>query len=210
MMVGMVTVTPGKVQRIVFLLGFVMILVVAMSAQWIRKDIQLQRTVGEVRGEFASLEPYPEASPLPPLKIMGPEGQPVDLSDYHGRYVLLNLWATWCSPCIAELPALQRLKTHYRGRNLAVLAVSVDSQKDMAGLAAFLKKHDLGAINRHNVALYHDFQGDIQKTIPFNGLPITFLIGPKGRILYQVKGPAHWDNRNIIKFLDSVQKAKGY
>ncbi|GJL84599.1 MAG: hypothetical protein DHS20C02_03740 [Micavibrio sp.] len=206
----MVAITPGKFKRILFFLGIVMVLVVAMSVERIRQDIRLSKSTGEARSEFASIERYPKAPPLPPLNIMGPEREAFNLSDYGGRYVLLNLWATWCSPCIAELPDLQRLKNRYKDGSLVVLAVSVDNRKDMAGLAAFLKKHDLGPINPNHVALYHDFQGNIQKTIFFNELPMTFLIGPKGRILYQVKGPADWDSRKVIKFLDSVQKTKGY
>ncbi len=156
------------------------------------------------------MEPYPELPPLPPLKIAGPEGKELNLDDFRGSYVLLNLWATWCAPCIEELPSLQNLKEHYEGKGLEVLAVSVDREKAVEDLSNFLKMHDLGRVGPDHVALYHDFQDDIQKAIAFNGLPVTFLIGPDGRILYQAKKPQEWDSEEIIKFLESVQKAKAY
>lgn len=205
----MVTVTPGKFQRILFIIAFLLILVVAMSAQWIRKDLADEGATTGAKSEFYSLEPYSSSLPLPPMRIKGPKGEAFDLNNYAGQFVLLNLWATWCAPCISELPSLERLKDHYEGKGLTVFAVSVDANKNVEDLADFLKKHGLYT-DRHHVALYHDFQADIQKTIPFNALPVTFLIDPEGRIIYQAKGPARWDSDRVIAFLDSVQKAKGY
>ncbi|HBR68270.1 MAG TPA: hypothetical protein DEA55_02720 [Rhodospirillaceae bacterium] len=199
-----------KFQNVVIIAGLTAVAVAVLAALWFWND--RSRTIPEQSASSFSyvMEPYPELPPLPPLKIAGPEGKELNLDDFRGSYVLLNLWATWCAPCIEELPSLQNLKEHYEGKGLEVLAVSVDREKAVEDLSNFLKMHDLGRVGPDHVALYHDFQDDIQKAIAFNGLPVTFLIGPDGRILYQAKKPQEWDSEEIIKFLESVQKAKAY
>lgn len=207
----MVSGTPGIFRNYFLIAGIAIVLIAAVLAQRVRDEmVSGKADVPPPSSGFAYMQPYPELPPLPPLKIAGPDGKALDLDDFRGSYVLLNLWATWCAPCIEELPSLQNLKDHYKGKGLKVLAVSVDREKTIEDLSNFLKMHDLGRVGPDHVALYHDFQEHIQKAIAFNGLPVTFLIGPDGRILFQAKKPLEWDSAEIIKFLESVQKAKAY
>ena len=110
--------------------------------------------------------PAGAAMPWPPIK---------------GHYVLLNMWATWCVPCVAELPALAKLKAAVPG--LTVLAVNMDrGQVDAAG---FLKSHNaaaLGSLRDTDITLMRSFGAF--------GLPTTVLIDPKGNVVGRAEGPA--------------------
>jgi thiol-disulfide isomerase/thioredoxin len=117
------------------------------------------------------------------------------LASYKGHYVLLNMWATWCAPCVAELPALTRLKAAVPG--LTVLAVNMDrGQVDAAG---FLKSHNaavLGSLRDTDITLTRSFTA--------YGLPTTVLIDPKGNIIGRAEGPATWDSPQSIAYFKSL------
>ncbi len=195
----MVALNDKKYQRALFFAGIMAVLIVAVVAQWVRKDVLLKDAESQVRGEFSQIERVSE-SLASPLRIQQLYGE-FDLSKHKDRFIVLNLWATWCAPCVAELPTLQRLKNHYKNSNIDVLAVSIDYQKELNDIAAFLVKHKIG-----DVALNHDAQGDIQKSLKIDGLPVTYIIVPGGRVFYRITGPAHWDSRKIIRFIDEVRQ----
>jgi thiol-disulfide isomerase/thioredoxin len=118
------------------------------------------------------------------------------LSAYKGHYVLLNMWATWCAPCVAELPALTRLQAAVPG--LTVLAVNMDrGQVDAAG---FLKSHNassLGSLRDTDITLMRGFGAF--------GLPTTVLIDPKGNVVGRAEGPATWDSPDSIAYFKGLK-----
>jgi len=118
------------------------------------------------------------------------------LAAYKGHYVLLNMWATWCAPCVAELPALTKLQAAVPG--LTVLAVNMDrGQVDAAG---FLKSHNalsLGSLRDTDITLMRGFGAF--------GLPTTVLIDPKGKIVGRAEGPATWDAPESIAYFKSLK-----
>ena len=117
------------------------------------------------------------------------------LASYTGHYGLLNMWATWCAPCVAELPALTRLKAAAPG--LTVLAVDMDrGQVDAPG---FLKAHNaavLGSLRDTDITLMRAFGAF--------GLPTTVLIDPKGNVVGRAEGPATWDSPDSIAYFKSL------
>jgi thiol-disulfide isomerase/thioredoxin len=117
------------------------------------------------------------------------------LSAYKGKYVLLNMWATWCVPCVAELPALTKLQA--AAPNVTVLAVNMDrGQVDAAG---FLKSHNvtqLGALRDGDTALMRSFT--------VYALPTTVLIDPKGNVVGRAEGPAEWASADTIAYFKSL------
>ncbi len=118
------------------------------------------------------------------------------LSAYKGKYVLMNMWATWCVPCVAELPALTKLQA--AAPNVTVLAVNMDrGQVDAAG---FLKSHNaasLGSLRDGDIAAMRDFGAF--------GLPTTVLIDPKGKVIGRAEGPAAWDSADSIAYFKSLK-----
>lgn len=118
------------------------------------------------------------------------DGSQVALSDFSGSVVILNIWATWCLPCIREMPALQTLNRHFEGRGVHVIGVSVDRGSAASDVAAFAA--DLGLTFR--IALDPDQR--VMSTFRTIGVPETFLIGPDGIIAHRWIGefdPMHPD-----------------
>ena len=117
------------------------------------------------------------------------------LETFRGRYVLLNLWATWCAPCVAELPALVRLQA--RAPGLRVMAINTDR----AGVdaAAFLKSHGARAL-----IPYRDVDVTMLRSFKAYGLPLTVLIDPEGKIIARAEGPADWDSPEAVKYFKRV------
>ncbi len=125
----------------------------------------------------------------------------VALSDFIGSYVVLNVWATWCAPCVEELPSLQRLKAEL-GQGWHVMAVSIDTVNRVDVVKNFVEQHDVS-----DVAGYHDQSMAMQNILPVSKLPTTFILDSKGRVLYEIRGDAHWDDPIIVKFLNKLSKS---
>ena len=140
--------------------------------------------------------PQKPAKTEPAVTFTDAAGARHALSAYKGKYVLLNMWATWCVPCVAELPALTKLQA--AAPNLTVLAVNMDRGKvDAAG---FLKSHNaaaLGSLRDTDITLMRSFGAF--------GLPLTVLIDPKGNVVGRAEGPAEWASPDAIAYFKSLK-----
>jgi cytochrome c-type biogenesis protein len=115
-------------------------------------------------------------------------GQPVRLSDYRGQVLLVNLWATWCDPCKAEMPEIQRLYDELKPEGLRVLAVSQDEQ----GINVV---KDFIASRHFTFDVLHDQKHTSQDLFRAVGLPESFVIDRNGNIVKRVTGwIVHWDD----------------
>jgi thiol-disulfide isomerase/thioredoxin len=144
----------------------------------------------------APLSPETKAPPVPKTGFVDAGGGRHSLADFKGRYLLVNLWATWCAPCVAELPSLAKLQAAVP--NLKVLPVDVGHDKvDVA--AKFLKSHKVESLGTYvdtELALLHAFGA--------YGLPTTVLIDPAGREIAKVQGPADWASPQFIAYFKSL------
>ena len=143
-------------------------------------------------GEFTPLD---RPLPAPALQFTARDGRPARLADFRGRFLLVNLWATWCAPCVREMPSLERLQAQL-GNRLAVLAISEDRQGG-AVVEPFLAKLGL-----ERLAVYLDPQDAAQQAFHARGLPTSYLIDPEGRILGLLEGAAEWDSPAMLQRLD--------
>lgn len=123
--------------------------------------------------------------------------RPVTLADYGGKVLLLNVWATWCGPCIDEMPSMERLHRQFEGTDFLVLGVSIDEE----GPEKVLKfANDLGV----TFEILHDRSGAIQGAYQTTGVPESFLIDRGGVIVKKVIGATEWDgpvNATLIRRL---------
>jgi thiol-disulfide isomerase/thioredoxin len=142
--------------------------------------------------QFAVLRPQ---KPAPMTPILAEDGSMMVLERYRGKVILLNLWATWCAPCIRELPALDRLQTALGGRDFTVMALSID-KADMAVPVSFVR-----GLGLDNLDVYLDFTGKITEGFPLYGLPITYLIDRRGLVIGYIIGAVDWDSPEAMKFL---------
>jgi thiol-disulfide isomerase/thioredoxin len=143
---------------------------------------------GSNLGQFTAL---PQPLPAPALSFTTRDGAEKQLADFKGKVILVNLWATWCGPCVEEMPALDRLQARL-GDKLTVLAISQDRQGE-AVVAPFLKEHAI-----KNVAIYLDPKSAAIGAFNVEGLPTTFLISPDGMILGKEAGGAPWDSAQML------------
>ncbi len=146
-------------------------------------------------GENFTLLHPPVPTPLEAFTDLA--GNPIRLADFTGRVVLLNFWATWCAPCIREMPALDRLQAALGDRGLNVVAVSIDGG-GVAAIRPFAK-----SLGLKRLGLYHDPKGTLFRAFGVSGLPTTFLIDRDGGIAGAYVGPAEWDGpeaRALIEY----------
>ena len=123
------------------------------------------------------------------------EGKPVTLDRYRGKVLLVNFWATWCAPCIHEMPTLDRLQKALGGADFAVLTVSLD-RKGMAAVGPFWEEQGY----RH-LPILLDSRWKTARRLGVSGLPATFLLDRRHRVLGYLLGPAEWDSPQAKAFL---------
>lgn len=170
---------------------------------------QPERPAGEAGEALARFEPsfhkvhYKPAMIMPDAAFQAPDGKNMRWGDFKGQMLLVNFWATWCPPCIAELPSLQVLARDYEGRGLRVIGLSVDTQKTPAEIMDFLKEQKIGSF-----AAYHDAGSHQRKGLNLKGIPVSLLIDPDGGILYVFEGDADWSGLESRQFLDAVLTGK--
>jgi thiol-disulfide isomerase/thioredoxin len=152
-------------------------------------------------GEFI---PAASPQPAPEMSFAGLDGKPVALADFKGTFLILNLWATWCQPCLKEMPSLVRLQASLAPA-LTVLAVSEDHGGAKV-VGPFIAEHDLGTIK---IGL--DPQSDAIHTLHARGLPTSLVIDRDGQVLGKVEGGADWDSdllRAVLTKLMPVSSPK--
>lgn len=132
---------------------------------------------------------------LPEIKFQDADGHDRSLADFHGKVVLLNVWATWCAPCRREMPTLDRLQAALGGQDFEVVALSIDR----AGMGAVTKFY--GEVGMKHLAKYIDTSGKAARELGAVGLPTTILIDRDGREAGRLTGPAEWDASDMVKFI---------
>lgn len=135
----------------------------------------------------------------PDFTLMDLTGKQVRLSDYRGKVVLLNFWATWCPPCREEMPSMVRLNQIMAGKPFQMLAVSIDDAGKVA-VEAYLQKS--GTV----LPVLLDTEQNAGKLYGITGVPETFVIDKKGVILEKVVGGSDWSAPNVVKFLEEQTK----
>ncbi len=139
-------------------------------------------------GGYGAFEPLPEPQPAPSTAFLDPDGRPIKLDAYRGRYVLLNVWATWCAPCVKELPSLDRLQAALGGERVLVL-LGWGGRKGLVRAARFLT-----AVGLAHLRTAADSKSELARALGAVGLPTSVLIDPDGRIVGKMLGDAEWDS----------------
>ena len=156
---------------------------------------------GEMR-QFTLIKPL---RPAPPEPFTAPDGAPVDFTRFKGKVVLVNFWATWCAPCLREMPALDRLQAALGGERFQVVTISVDRQ-GQAVVTPFLKRLGLS-----HLPAYLDSKSVLLHAFGARGLPTSYLIDADGTLIGYLEGPAEWDSPEakalIAHYTDRLSRA---
>jgi len=150
----------------------------------------------------AGLYLHPAPIPLPPLDIRDGDDKPVELESRPGRAVLLNLWASWCAPCVAELPALDRIKPLLARNGIAVVALSLDR----GGAAACRATYTRLGIQSLDIRT-----GDPRRLTEMLGarvLPITLLIDRSGAEIGRIVGAVDWEGAAAARLLAALAEGR--
>jgi len=135
--------------------------------------------------------------PAPNFTLPGLDGKMVSLTDYKGEVVLLNIWATWCPPCVEEMPSMEKLHQELKDEGFEILAVSVDVSGTKAVLP-FMKKHKL------SFPALIDSKGAIKSFYQTTGVPESFIIDKDGIIVEKVIGPRDWASPGVIRYFRNL------
>jgi thiol-disulfide isomerase/thioredoxin len=163
------------------------LLVVTASAQ-----------VGAAQEPIENLVVHNAPKSLRPIKFENEAGETRSLTDFKGKVVVLNVWATWCVPCRREMPTLDRLRAALGGPDFEVVPISIDR----GGIDAVRKFYADIAV--HSLVMYVDRSGQILRDLSAVGLPTTLIINRDGQEVGRVIGPAEWDSAAIMQFLSSI------
>ena len=145
---------------------------------------------------LAKLKPV-APKPVPPVTFIGADGKAHGLNEFRGRYVLLNLWATWCAPCVRELPALSHLQANIDSTHLTVVPVNV-GRGTASDTETFLKEHVAA------LPVYLDTKSAFLHAFGAYGLPLTVLIDPKGREIARASGAVQWDAQDSVAYFKQL------
>jgi thiol-disulfide isomerase/thioredoxin len=146
---------------------------------------------GEMR-EFA-LKPTPTA--VPEIRFLDNDERERTLEDFRGKLVLLNFWATWCGPCVEEMPSLERLQATLAGQPFLVLPVSQD-RGGLPLVRRFYQDHDLNGLG-----LYADRSSSGSHSFKLRGLPTSVLLDAEGRELGRFEGAADWSAPDALALI---------
>ena len=168
-----------------------------------RGAVDLARKLAPLaQGEVAALTMATAPLRLPDLAFEDAEGKPKKLSDWHGRTVLVNLWATWCVPCRTEMPALESLQTKLGGPNFEVVAVNIDT-RDPQKPKNFLKDANLTRLGYFSDQKAKVFQ-DLKVIGRALGMPTSVLVDGHGCEIATIAGPAEWGSDDAIKLITAA------
>ncbi len=155
-----------------------------------------------LQGKDSIFGPAPPArlhpgSPAPNIVLPGLDGRTVDLKDFLGKVVFLNIWATWCPTCREEIPSMEKLYRELKGEAFEILAVSVD-KAGARTVVPFMKSHKL------SFPALLDPEGTIAGPYGVTGVPESFIINKEGIIEKIVIGPIDWTEPSIVDFFRTL------
>jgi len=135
--------------------------------------------------------------PAPQFNLATLDGDNKRLSDYQGKVILLNFWATWCAPCREEMPGMQTLYKKYKDQGLVIAAVSADQGK-VENVESFANKLAL------TFPILMDANGDVRNRYEVVGLPMSYLIGRDGKMSGRIIGIKAWDSPEAFALIEHL------
>jgi thiol-disulfide isomerase/thioredoxin len=140
----------------------------------------------------------PASRQMPEAVFYNEVDERVTLASFRGQVVLVNLWATWCPPCVVELPSLERLQQKLKGKNFRVVAISLD-RTSAENVASFLRERDVKLLD-----VYWDKDRQIPAKWKYAGIPVSFLIDAEGNLVETFEGPREWEQGAVFERISAL------
>jgi thiol-disulfide isomerase/thioredoxin len=157
-----------------------------------------------LNGWMEQFTPIDTPKPVPQTGFFDGAAKGQSLTDFKGRVVLVNFWATWCAPCVRELPSLDRLQADMGGKDFTVVAVSID-RGGAKTAEPFLRKK----LGLSKLGLYIDKRLELSRALGVKGMPTSFLIDRRGNIRGSLTGIAEWDDKDAKALIRHYMKDGG-
>jgi peroxiredoxin len=148
-----------------------------------------------------TLTAVPGRPPAPDFDLRDPDGKPVRLSDFQGKPLIVNFWATWCPPCREEMPSMQRAHEALAKDGIGLIAINVGEDADT--VAQFVASAQV------EFPLPLDEASDVVTRYPVRGLPTTFVVDPQGRLAYVATGGREWDDPALLAQVRALRDESG-
>lgn len=189
---------PIKKYAIVYAFLFVAAVLVMVDHYY-----ETPMTMEEVQGVSSTdIEKSEVGFRAPGFTVRNLKGQRVQLADYQGKVVILNLWATWCGPCRVEMPGMENLYRRYRSQDFEILAVSLDKGADDE-VQKFTTEYQL------SFPVLLDAERQVESLYNTFTIPTTYVIDKNGVVVAEVDGAKNWESEETFKALDYLLKAPG-
>ena len=175
---------------------------IKISQQMATNDEIIQQAVeipDDFKRQFSRTKTHRRFEELKYATFLSPEGNRQNWKILGNEYKLVNFWATWCAPCVLELPSLQKLAKRYEGQGLKVVPISFDTRYDHDQIKRFLKNRGIS-----DFAAYFDDNSEVQGSVRIAGIPTSYLLDPQGRVTHIFEGDANWVSPSAIAFFDAV------
>ena len=163
---------------------FLLVAVIALAGLFLLKQ----------NNSYLKFSPLETGRPAPNFTLPGLDGKMVSLSNYQGHVVLVNIWATWCPPCVDEMPSMERLYQELKDENFEIVAISIDAMGAEA-VAPFMEK------NKLSFAALLDPEGTIKSVYQTTGVPESFIVNKKGILVEKIIGPRNWADPAAVRYL---------
>ena len=151
-----------------------------------------------LKGAVAKFELAKAPKPLPDLEFLDADDKPIVFADFKGKAVLINFWATWCAPCVKEMPSLDRLQAAMGKEKFVILPLSLDGPSKPK-VVPFYKDRNLA-----NLGIYFDKGRKVMQKLDISILPTSILVDPTGRELGRLEGEADWDKPEAIALMKAA------
>jgi len=151
------------------------------------------------KGEMAKLVLPVSAGAPPATSFLDKDGKPTRIADFRGKVTVVNIWATWCGPCILEMPTLDRLAGAYKDKPVAVVTVSLDGERQKDKAVAFIARFP-------NLDFYQDPKMKLPYDLlpPTSAMPTTVIYGKDGVERGRIMGPAEWSGPDARAVIDKL------
>ncbi len=153
-------------------------------------------TTGEMKNVVIASNP----EPIKDFSFVNGDGETLSISDYKGKTILINFWATWCAPCKKEMPSIDRLQGELGSDDFKVLAISQDIQ-GIDRVKKFLK-----ALKIEHLEAYNDKTLKSGRAAGVFGLPATLIINKEGLEVARLVGPAEWDTEEALELIKAIKE----
>jgi peroxiredoxin len=172
-----------------------LLIIVALTLLILRVQIPSPENPQPKANQFKSQEGYM----APRFSLRNLKGNMEGLDDHLGKVIVVNFWATWCVPCVKEMPSFENLYRRYRSQGLTLLAVSLD-KGDSSKVQEFADKHKL------SFPILLDTKGVAEKLYPSFSIPFTYVIDKQGRVVARVDGAKNWESSETFEAVEHLLK----